>query len=107
MTVEYVLMLLFLKKGKCGRKYKDHSEQLTNVKKVPFKLRESIRSLFSVVAIPKPTMFNICKRGKNIKHIYIFYCLLTDQNKLERIKFCFSNVRPNGRFEMCTIMYTN
>lgn len=88
------------KKEKCGRKRKDYSENVAKIQDVPFNRRGSIRSLSFAIGIPKSTLFDIFKRGNNFKRISsTIKPLLTDQNKLARLKFCLSKVRPDGRFE--------
>lgn len=89
------------KKEKCGRKRKDYSNNLAEIKNIPLNRRGTFRSLSFAIDIPKSTLFNIFKRGKCFKRISsTVKPTLTDRNKLERLKFCLSKVDQtcNGHF---------
>lgn len=49
------------RKGKCGRKKKDWTEQLEMLKDVPLPQKATFRSLSNAIKIPKSTLFRICK----------------------------------------------
>lgn len=88
------------KKKKCGRKRKDYSENLATMKNIPMNRRGSIRSLSAAIGIPKSTLFDVFKRGNDFKRISsAVKPYLTEQNKLARLAFCLSKVRPDGYFQ--------
>lgn len=86
-------------KKNCGRKRKDYTENFARMKDVPLNKRSTLRSLSFAIGIPKTTLFGIFKRGKTIKRVSsAVKPYLTDTNKLERLKFCLSNVLSTGLF---------
>lgn len=73
---------------------------MNNIRDIPFNRRSTIRSLSFSSDIPRSTLFRIFKEGTQLKRITsTVKPLLTEQNKLARIKFCLSKVKPNGFFE--------
>ena len=88
------------KKKKCGRKRKDYSKNLANMKNIPMNRRGSIRCLSAAINIPKSTLFDVFKRGNDFKRISsTVKPYLTEQNKLARLEFCLSKVKPDGYFQ--------
>ena len=57
------------KKEKCGRKRKDYSANLAEIKNIPLNRWGTIRSLSFAIDIPKSTLFDIFKQRK----YFIFY----------------------------------
>ena len=60
------------KKERCGRKAKNYSNNLAQIKNTPLNRRGTLRSPFLAIAIPKSTLFDIFKSGKYIER-RIFY----------------------------------
>lgn len=89
------------KKKKCGRKRKDYSNNLAQIKNTPFNRRGTLRSLSFAIGIPKSTLFDIFKSGKYFKRISsTVKPTLTEKNKMDRLEFCLSKVNhaTNGDF---------
>ena len=71
------------RKERCGRKPKDYSNNLAQIKNTPLNRR----------GIPKSTLLDIFKSGKYIKRISsTVKPILTDKNKMDRLEFCLSKV---------------
>lgn len=88
------------KRGNCGRKRKDYSTNISNIKNVPLNSRSTIRSLSSATQIPSTTLFRIFKEGEQIRRVSAsLKPVLTDENKKQRLRFCLSNIKPNNMFE--------
>ena len=56
-------------KCKWKKKKRDFSHQLSKIKDISIKQRQSLQSLSCAVSIPKSTLCNICKERKVLKHI--------------------------------------
>ena len=86
-------MFFSKKKKRCGRKPKDYSNNLAQIKNTPLNRRGTLRSLSFAIGIPKSTLFDIFKSGKYIKRISsTVKPTLTDKNKMDRLEFCLSKV---------------
>ncbi|TBU09871.1 hypothetical protein CWI38_2100p0010, partial [Hamiltosporidium tvaerminnensis] len=95
----YVPMFLQKRKKRCGRKPKEYSNKLAQIKNTPLNRQGTPRSLFFAIDIQKSTLFDIFKSGKYIKRISsTVKPTLTDKNKMDRLKFCLSkvNLANNG-----------
>ncbi|KAE9113484.1 hypothetical protein PF005_g10499 [Phytophthora fragariae] len=95
------------KVGRRGRRKRDWSAELERVKEIPLAQRGSIRALATAVGIPKTTLYELLKEdGKPT--INSIKPSLTDKNKLERLRYCSSKVRPNGLFDdMHNVVHIN
>lgn len=70
------------------------------MKKVPVNRRGTIRNLACAIEVPKSTLHDRLKEGTIFRRITsAVKPFLTDQNKLTRLKFCLSHVKPNGSFD--------
>ncbi|TBU12761.1 hypothetical protein CWI38_0638p0010, partial [Hamiltosporidium tvaerminnensis] len=80
------------KKKRCGRKPKEYSKNLAQIRNTPLNRRGTLRSLSVAIVIPKSTLFDIFKISSTVKPT------LTDKNKMDRLKFCLSkvNLANNG-----------
>ena len=64
------------KKKKCGRKRKDYSENLANMKNIPMNRCGSIHCLSAAIDIPKSTLFDVFKLLLKLKLFALFFVLL-------------------------------
>lgn len=88
------------KKGNCGRKRKNYTDEIDNIRNIPVDSRGTIRSVSSAANIPPTTLFNIFKRGEQIRRVSSrVKPLLTEDNKKARLMYCLSNVKPSHKFE--------
>jgi hypothetical protein len=76
------------KKGERGRKKKDFSQQLANLKNVPPSQRGTFRSTANAVGLNKSTLYNLVKRKEIRIHTSTLKPVLTDANKKQRVDFC-------------------
>jgi hypothetical protein len=95
------------KVGRRGRRKRDWSVELERVKEIPLAQRGSIRALATAVGIPKTTLYELLKEDGS-PSINSIKPSLTDKNKLERLRYCASKVRPNGLFDdMHNVVHIN
>ncbi|GMF12700.1 unnamed protein product [Phytophthora lilii] len=95
------------KVGRRGRRKRDWSAELERVKEIPLAQRGSIRALATAVGIPKTTLYELLKEDGN-PTINSIKPSLTDKNKVERLRYCASKVRPNGLFDdMHNVVHIN
>ncbi|GMF33215.1 unnamed protein product [Phytophthora fragariaefolia] len=95
------------KVGRRGRRKRDWSAELERVKEIPLAHRGSIRALATAVGIPKTTLYELLKEDGN-PTINSIKPSLTDKNKLERLRYCASKVRPSGLFDdMHNVVHVN
>ena len=86
-----------LKAGRCGRKRKDHSQQLSTFRSIPCNIRSTVRSAAASVKISKSTFFEILQRGEDVKRISsTVKPMLTEKRKAARLKFCLSKISSSG-----------
>jgi len=86
------------KKGQ-GRKRKiKPSDVRERVKAVPFRLRQTYRSLSAQVGIPRSTLHTLLQAGVLKKSRSAVKPMLTDANKVKRIAYCESFVESDGCF---------
>lgn len=95
------------KRGRCGPKKKDYSQQLEKIKDLPLNQRRTLRSLSNAVNIPRTTLYRIFKKGEVFKRVSSsIKPILTDENKIRRTQFCLQHVQPNGFFsEMMDVVH--
>ena len=87
------------KKGRCGRKRNDYSDNYKVMRGVPFNERGTLRSLSCRIGVPKTTLGRKLKVDKEIKRVSsAIRPYLTEENKLVRLRYCLERVRPDGRF---------
>lgn len=82
------------KKGHVGRKLKNFDPEL--IKSVPLNNRRTIRSLAASINVPKSTVHNRLKSGVLRRHSNAVKPFLTDANKIERLKYCLSMLKPKS-----------
>lgn len=81
------------KRGRCGPKKKDFSQQLEKIKDIPLNQRRTLRSLSNAVNVPRTTLHRILKKGNVFKRVSSsIKPSLTDVNKIERAQFCLQHV---------------
>ena len=74
----------------------DRVELANKVKSVPFRRRQTIRSTAAAVGVSTTTIFNLMKEENGIQRkTTTLKPLLSDANKLERMRFCVSKVDPS------------
>lgn len=97
------------KVGHRGRRKRDWSAELERVKQIPLEKRGSIRALASAVGIPKTTLFELLKQDKcPTRVIDSIKPPLTDKNRMDRLRYCYSKVRENGLFDdMLNVVHIN
>jgi len=82
-----------------GRKRKNFAENLEKMKDVPLNQRSTLRSLSAAIDVPRTSLFRRLKDGDSIKRVSSFLKpTLTDDNKIERLRFCLSKIKQNGFF---------
>lgn len=87
------------KKGSSGRKKIDYASNFALIKDVPFNKRGTFRSLSHAIGVPKSTLQRRLKTDKAIRRVSSsIKPFLTEDNKVARVRFCLSHVRPNGYF---------
>lgn len=93
MNQETPINVMSRKKQNCGRKKHDRQIQLNAVTTVPWNQRSTLRSLSHAIKIPRSSLHDLMKRDAKIKRISsAIKPLLTEKNKIERLKFCLSMV---------------
>lgn len=97
------------KVGRQGRRKRDWSAALEKVREVPVEQRGSIRALASAVGIPKTTLFELLREDPSpLRALNSIKPALTERNKLERLRYCHSKLRPNGLFDdMFNMVHVN
>ncbi|KAK1943474.1 hypothetical protein P3T76_004870 [Phytophthora citrophthora] len=116
------------KRGNCGRKKKDYSAALEKVKQLPLNQRGSLRALSTAVGVPRTTLFRLLKDDTDSNPTDTADCehqettsnepkttianaikpALSDKNKRDRLRFCFSKMQPNGVFDdMYNVVHIN
>jgi hypothetical protein len=86
------------KRYNCGRK-KSPITELHRIVSVPLNRRSTIRSLACATGIPKSTLHRRLKQGAIRRHSSSVRPMLADANKVERVRFALSYIRPNGMFQ--------
>ncbi|CAI5736585.1 unnamed protein product [Hyaloperonospora brassicae] len=116
--------VLSRKRGNCGRKRKDYSTALEQVKQLPLNQRGSLRALSSAVGVPRTTLFrllrnyetdDICKSDNEEARSEVkpttantIKPALSEKNKRERLRFCYRKMQPNGVFDnMFNVVHIN
>ena len=79
---------------------KNYDDKFKDIRNIPLNRRGTLRSLSCASGIPKTTLFRKLKERKLLKRVSsTVKPLLTDRNKIDRLKFCLSYVKPDGCFE--------
>ncbi|RLN61112.1 hypothetical protein BBP00_00005623 [Phytophthora kernoviae] len=115
--------VLSRKRGNCGRKKKDYSAEMERVKQLPADQRGSLRALSSAVGVPRTTLFRLLRDKETMSEpgdqgnpacsvkLTITDTIkppLSEKNKRERLRFCYSKLRPNGLFDdMFNVVHVN
>jgi hypothetical protein len=87
------------RKGKCGRKAKDYSAELSRIPELPLNRRGTIRGLAHALGVPQTTLFQKLKSKEVLRVSSAVRPRLTEDNKLARLTFCLSKIKPDGFFE--------
>ena len=74
------------------------SELQQKVKAVPFRYRQTLRSLSAQVGIPTTTLHRLLKEGSLKKTRSAVKPTLTDANKVQRVSYCESFIESDGCF---------
>jgi transposase-like protein len=107
------------RKRNSGRRKKDYSAELARLKALPMHQRGSLRALASAVGVPRTTLFRLLRdeeggggsaeadAAATAVHDTV-KPLLSDKNKMERLRFCAAKLRPNGLFDdMLNVIHLN
>lgn len=107
------------RKRNSGRRKKDYSAELARLKELPMHQRGSLRALASAVGVPRTTLFRLLRdkeggggdaeadASSTGVHDTV-KPLLSDKNKMERLRFCSAKLRPNGLFDdMLNVVHLN
>ncbi len=87
------------KKGQSGQRRLERGNVLERIREVPLNQHQTIWSLACAVNVPKSSLHDMLKRDRKLKRISsTVKPLLTEQNKLEQLKFCLSML-DNGAFQ--------
>lgn len=65
---------------------------------IPLNKRGTIRSLANAINVPQTTIFRKVKAGEIRRVSSVVRPLLTEKNKLARLKYCLSKLTPDGHF---------
>lgn len=91
------------RKRNSGRKKKDYSAEMERLKQLPMHQRGSLRALASAVGVPRTTLFRLLRDeddgATSRTTVNTVKPVLSDKNKLERLRFCAAKLRPNGLFD--------
>ena len=80
-----------VKKGRVGRKKKDHSEKISKIKDIEQNRRGTFRSLSTAIRFPKSTLGRAVKDEEGVKkHRSTVEPCLTFKNVQNRLNFCRS-----------------
>ena len=91
-------MIVLHKKKNCGRKKKDWSEELENLRNIPLNDRTCYRSTSEATGIPMTRLHKMVKSGEGIKrHSSSIKPVLTDANKVARIQYAIGNINLDRR----------
>ena len=80
------------KKLKCGRKSRHIPADA--IKAVPVKKRRTVRALSRQINIPKSTLQDAISNGKIKRHSNAIKPLLTESNKIGRLRYCLAQIIP-------------
>ena len=83
----------------CGRKKKDYAENLKRIATVPLNRRSTIRSLAESISMPHTTLFDRLKAGDLKRVSSAVKPVLTQENMVQRVKFCRTFVLSSGLFD--------
>ena len=81
----------------CGRKKKSLIE-LERIRAIPYEQRGDLRTVAELSNISLSTLWRRLKDGSLKKHNATVKPLLTDRNKLQRMDWVLSHIKPNGLF---------
>ena len=86
------------KKKNCGRKKKDYSEEIENLRNIPITNRTCYRATAEASGIPLSKLFKIVKNGEGIRrHTSSLKPILNAANKLARIDYAIANINLDRR----------
>lgn len=83
------------KAGRCGRKLKVYDDKW--LQSVPLNLRTSIRSFAGYLKIPPSSVYSLLKRGKLRSHTSSTHPKLTEDHKIQRMKWVLQHILPATR----------
>ncbi|GMF33219.1 unnamed protein product [Phytophthora fragariaefolia] len=124
-TTDVVMkQVLSKKRGNCGRKKKDYTAALEQVKQLPLNQRGSLRALSSAVGVPRTTLYRLLRdedaasssansqaeSSSDAKPTVasLIKPPLSDKNRVDRLRFCLSKMQPNRVFDnMFNVVHIN
>ena len=80
------------RKGRVGRKSKEILAHV--IKAVPIKKRRTVRALAKQIGVPKSTLQDAVKAGKIKRHSNSLKPELTEENKIDRLRYCLRQIIP-------------
>ncbi|XP_048496551.2 uncharacterized protein LOC125495774 [Beta vulgaris subsp. vulgaris] len=83
------------KSGRCGRKLKVYDDKW--LQSVPLNLRTSIRAFAGYLKVPPSTVYSLLKRGKLRSHTSSTHPKLTEDHKIQRMKWVLQHILPATR----------
>lgn len=75
---------------------KKHVDVAARVEAVPISRRGTIRSLSAAIGIPRSTLGELVQKGEIRRHSNSIKPLLTDLNKVARLRFCLEMLKPES-----------
>lgn len=85
------------KKGNSGRKGRNIADIQSAVQRTPIHKRTTLRSLEASTKIPRSSLHRAKKNGHIFRHSNPVHPLLTEENKIERLRHALSHVSLNPR----------
>lgn len=82
------------RKGKCGRKRVDAKSVNDALRAVPFSRRGTLRDCAEATGFKKSTLWDVLKRGEIDRISNTLKPVLTEKNKIERIRWAVSFIHP-------------
>jgi hypothetical protein len=90
------------KRGRSGRKKKEIDSDL--IKSIPLVNRKNVRALAAGMGLSASTIHRAIKDGRIKRHSNAIKPFLTDENQIERLRFCLKMLNPDNQNEFQDMM---